>query len=88
MNKTLIKLYVEMPDGMTVEHYTDKAPVELADAMQRMLMGWSQHQTLPAQTGAHQRAETVQNWWEGLMSVLQREEVSGGFVFFADWQEH
>ncbi|GEM_PF-5267554 len=76
MHKTLIKLYVEMPDGMTVEHYTDKAPVELADAMQRLLTHWSQHQRVPSVLGgsglpdpdffevspnpAHQRAETVQ----------------------------
>ncbi|TGV07686.1 hypothetical protein E4695_08600 [Alcaligenaceae bacterium 429] len=60
MQTAHIKLYVEMPDGMVIEHDTNKAPTALADAMQRMLMDWSQHQKLPAQTGAHQRAETVQ----------------------------
>lgn len=60
MQTAHIKLYVEMPDGMVVEHDTNKAPTALADAMQRMLMDWSQYGVLPAQTGAHQRAETVQ----------------------------
>ena len=74
MQTAHIKLYVEMPDGMVIEHDTNKAPTALADAMQRMLMDWSQHKRLPApdieysgrplvgiaQTGAHQRAETIQ----------------------------
>jgi hypothetical protein len=45
---------------MVIEHDTNKAPTALADAMQRMLMDWSQYEVLPVQIGAHQRAETVQ----------------------------